>query len=442
MDPHTSLGRICINKNQNVTLNDMIESDAEWSGPDYLDTADSGKKKETKAYKFYRMENEEVCERYITSCFVEGLHAFDGMIDLEYEKNLLSNKFVVKLNLTYEVMKNGDKVEDQKLIVSLKGELYFINFIVNSKEDDVEPCMMTNWMPCLLALISIQYPTFCVQHGKGLRNKKKPTKTYKMTYDGERPSVTINHPKTQEELTREVLEEDLYERIMLLNEKRPIIETLKYGDKHKMLLDSVLLDKLKLDGKFELEEEIVGEQVIREYKDIKEKEDPGCFVLPIRLEEKFDFHALVDMVSNINMTPYGIYELLDREKVKPRIDKLRMLDHSNAETMGHLLNVLCQVEVTTVLANFMLLDVPGVQDVHIIVGRCFIVAKVRNIHEESDSDDEEEYSIKRDDFGRPFSGPHRPPYLDCKMIWIKLLPNKIILTYFETYVFGKSLCLS
>ncbi|GJX95965.1 MDIS1-interacting receptor like kinase 2-like protein [Tanacetum coccineum] len=289
-----------------------------------------------------------------------------------------------------------------------------------------------------------------------------------MTYDGERPSVTINHPKTQEELTREVLEEDLYERIMLLNEKRPIIETLKYGDKHKMLLDSVLLDKLKLDGKFELEEEIVGEQVIREYKAIKEKEDPGCFVLPIRLEEKFDFHALVDMVSNINMTPYGIYELLDREKVKPRIDKLRMLDHSNAETMGHLLNVLCQVEVTTVLANFMLLDVPVVRDVHIIVGRCFMytcgaiintlkgkmttfdgfvhqqfrVAKVRNMHEESDSDDEEEYFIKRDDFGRPFYGPHRPPYLDCKMLWIELLPNKIILTHFETYVFGRSVCLS
>ncbi|GJX95966.1 hypothetical protein Tco_0351764 [Tanacetum coccineum] len=142
MDPHTSLGRMCINKSQNVTVNDMIESDAEWSGPDYFDTADSGKKKETKAYKFYRMENEEVCERYITSCFVEGLDAFDGMTDLEYEKNLLSNKFVVKLNLTYEVMKNGDKVVDRKLIVSLKGELYFIDFIVNSKEDDVEPCVI------------------------------------------------------------------------------------------------------------------------------------------------------------------------------------------------------------------------------------------------------------------------------------------------------------
>ncbi|GKE92937.1 hypothetical protein Tco_1574032, partial [Tanacetum coccineum] len=118
MDPHTSLGRMSINENQNVTLNDMIESEGEWSGSDYLDTTDNGKKKETKAYTFYRMESEE------------------------YEKNLLSNEFLVKLGLTYEVMKNEDKVVDRKLLVSLKGKLYFIDFIVIPKEDDVEPCVI------------------------------------------------------------------------------------------------------------------------------------------------------------------------------------------------------------------------------------------------------------------------------------------------------------
>ncbi|GKD85840.1 hypothetical protein Tco_1356994, partial [Tanacetum coccineum] len=177
--------------------------------------------------------------------------------------------------------------------------------------------------------------------------------------------------------------------IMLLNERRLIIETLKYSDEHKKLLDGVLFDKLKLDAEFELEEEIIGEQLIKEYKAIKEKEDPGAFVLPICLEGK--------------------------EKVKPISDKVRMLDHSDAETMGRLLDVLCQVGVTTILANFMLLDIPVDRDVPIIVGRSFLytcraimntikkkmttfdghvhqqfnMAKVRNVHEESDSDDEE-----------------------------------------------------
>ncbi|GJY99320.1 hypothetical protein Tco_0516750 [Tanacetum coccineum] len=226
--------------------------------------ADNGKKNETKAYTFYRMENEEVYER-----------------------------------LTYEVMMNGDKVMDRKLLILIKGELYFVDFIVNP-EDDVEPCVifgqsflklvksiidfgngiLTIWpeaitivsdddeLDALLASINIDellpnditnFPPFVCNIGKGLRNNKKPTKTYKMTYDGEGPSLTVNHPKTQEELTKEELEGDLYKRVMLLNEKRPIIETLKYCDKHKMLLDCVLLNKLKLDGELELEEEIVRE---------------------------------------------------------------------------------------------------------------------------------------------------------------------------------------
>ena len=70
------------------------------------------RKKEVKAYTFYRMESEEVCENYITPCYVEWLDAFDGVTDLEYDKNLISNEFVVKLGLKYKVMKNGDKVVD------------------------------------------------------------------------------------------------------------------------------------------------------------------------------------------------------------------------------------------------------------------------------------------------------------------------------------------
>ncbi|GKE18057.1 hypothetical protein Tco_1425634 [Tanacetum coccineum] len=69
----------------------------------------------------------------------EGLHAFNGITDLEYEKILILNEFVVKFSLTYEVKENGEKVVDKKLLVSLKGELYFVDFIVKTEEDDVEP---------------------------------------------------------------------------------------------------------------------------------------------------------------------------------------------------------------------------------------------------------------------------------------------------------------
>ncbi|GKD83618.1 hypothetical protein Tco_1350457, partial [Tanacetum coccineum] len=53
--------------------------------------------------------------------------------------------------------------------------------------------------------------------------------------------------------------------------------------------DSGLLDKLKLDGELEVEEEIVSEEFIKSYKAIKDKNDPEVFELPIHLEGKYDF---------------------------------------------------------------------------------------------------------------------------------------------------------
>ncbi|GKD93772.1 hypothetical protein Tco_1373609 [Tanacetum coccineum] len=80
-------------------------------------------------------------KRYIAPCFVSGLHAYDGKVNLEYEKNLISNEFVVKLCLEYEE-KDGEKVVNRELLVVLRGDIYFVKFIINPKEDDVEPSVI------------------------------------------------------------------------------------------------------------------------------------------------------------------------------------------------------------------------------------------------------------------------------------------------------------
>lgn len=200
------------------------------------------------------------------------------------------------------------------------------------------------------------------------------------------------------------------------------------------------MDRLKIDGEVEDEnEEEAAAQVVKEYKVLRELEDPGCFVLPIRLEGDLTYYALADTGSNINMMPYKIYEFLERGKVKPKIDKIRMLDMSQAETMGRLLDVLCHVSTHTILENFLLLDVPIDKEVPLVVGRSFIhtlgsvldtrkkrlttfdgvvhhhfeTAKVRRNKEcESDSEDEEEFLPKRDENGKPIYGPIRPKYYD------------------------------
>ncbi|GJU76331.1 replication protein A 70 kDa DNA-binding subunit B [Tanacetum coccineum] len=175
------------------------------------------------------------------------------------------------------------------------------------------------------------------------------------------------------------------------------------------------------------------------YKAIKENNDLGVFVLPIRIEAKFKFHDLADTGSNINVTPDRIYAKLGRDQVKPMTNKITMLDHFKAKPIGILKDMLCQVGVTIIILKFLILDIHVDRDVLIVVGRSFLctcgsilntikgttstldgvchqnfyVAQVRNNHGESDSDDEEEYYMKRDDYGKPFYGPNCAKYLSC-----------------------------
>ncbi|GKD26251.1 hypothetical protein Tco_1232465, partial [Tanacetum coccineum] len=111
--------------------------------PEFQDTANSGQKKETHAMVFYQMETEEVSDRFVAPCFVNGLEAYDGEINLEVEENMISNEYAVKLCLEHEV-KKGNKVIKNELIVALRGEIYFVKFIINPEEDDVKPGVIFN----------------------------------------------------------------------------------------------------------------------------------------------------------------------------------------------------------------------------------------------------------------------------------------------------------
>ncbi|GKB45893.1 retrotransposon ORF1 [Tanacetum coccineum] len=232
-----------------------------------------------------------------------------------------------------------------------------------------------------------------------------------MTYSDEGPSLTVKKPLTQEEMSCEAIEKDIYKRILILQEPKPIIETLKFSDQHKKLLDSVSLDKLKLDGEVEIDEKEATKEVIRGYKTLREKNEPGVFVLPIHIETKFDTHALADTGSNINVIPYRIYAKLGREEVKLVSKNITMLHHSKAESMGILKDVLSQVGVTIILAKLLILDIMVDKDVPIVVGRSFLYT-LRNNHEESE-EDEEEYIKKRDQNGKPIYGSKFAKYLNC-----------------------------
>nr|GEW69573.1 hypothetical protein [Tanacetum cinerariifolium] len=308
------------------------------------------------------MDIEEVSDRFVAHCFINGLEAYDGEINLGVEENMISNKYAVKLCLEHE-------------------------FIINPEEDDVEPGVILgrSFLCMTKAIIDFEartdhllnfnlddvrllgeeeLPPFVCKMGKSSRNKKRAMENLNFFYQNIGTSSSAGE------------------------EERPIIETMAYHDKYKKILDEIWKDEVKLDGK-----------IIKEEK-----------------------------------------EALGREEMK-KVDRgLTMINHTQAEAMGILKNVLCQVGFTTLIAKFLILDIPIDYDSPIVVGRGFLrmIGGIVNTPErlfltfdefchhtfraarsdamrnaKSDSDDEEEYHIKKNKFGALIYGPKSASYLNC-----------------------------
>ncbi|GKE16550.1 hypothetical protein Tco_1424127, partial [Tanacetum coccineum] len=138
MDPSSSVGKTFLGEIFIKISSDKGEGHGDWNSLEYLDITNSGGKKETKAMVFHKMDTEEINDRSVAPCFVNGLEAYDGEINIGIEENMILNEYAVKLCLDHEV-KSGDKVVKKELIVALRGEIYFVKFIINLEEDDVEP---------------------------------------------------------------------------------------------------------------------------------------------------------------------------------------------------------------------------------------------------------------------------------------------------------------
>ncbi|GJU34690.1 hypothetical protein Tco_1183044 [Tanacetum coccineum] len=96
-------------------------------------------------------------------------------------------------------------------------------------------------------------------------------------------------------------------KFALLEEERPIIETMAYHDKYKKILDEVWKDKVELDGKIVKEEEEAVKRIKGEA--LKEKDDPEPFILSL----------------NIGRTGREDMKMVDRG--------ITMINHTQAEAM-------------------------------------------------------------------------------------------------------------
>nr|GEZ70623.1 DNA-directed DNA polymerase [Tanacetum cinerariifolium] len=369
----------------------------------------------------------------------------------------------------YEV-KKGNKVVKKELIVALKGELYFVKFIINPEDYDVEPEVilgrsfmrlakrivdfgngvitvylelypfeedfkkeekcLDDWDRLLdfnfddIPKFGEELPLLVCKMGKSNRNKKSAMENLSSFFQDIRPSLSAGGHLTQEEATKEAL--------------------------------AIWKDKVELDGKIIKYDEEAVKRIKGEA--LKEKDDPGAFIFPIRLEVNVNENVLADTGSDINTMPYRIYETLGKEEMK-KVDRgIMMINHTHAEAIGILTNILCQVGVTIIIAKFIILDIPIDRDAPIVVGQGFLytIGSILNTSKklfstfngichqtfragrfdllrttENDSDDEEEYQIKRNKFGASIYGPKPAPYLNCNDPTDRSLALKVVTNTFR-----------
>nr|GEW15520.1 uncharacterized mitochondrial protein AtMg00810-like [Tanacetum cinerariifolium] len=251
------------------------------------------------------------------------LEAYDGEINLGVEENMISNEYAVKLCLEHEV-KRENKIVKKEFIVTLRSEIDFVKFIINPEEYDVEPGVI--FRRSFLR--------------KTNRNKKRVMENLNLFYQDIGTSSSTGRHLTQEEAAKEALALRISQKFALLEEVRPVLETMAYHDKYKKVLDEIWKDKVELDGMIVKQKEEAIKKVKGEA--LKEKDDPRAFIFPIRLEGQVNKNALVDTGLDINTMPYRIYEQLRREEMK-KVDKgITMINHTQVEAIGILTNVLFQ----------------------------------------------------------------------------------------------------
>nr|GEU97187.1 hypothetical protein [Tanacetum cinerariifolium] len=361
MDRNSSLEKNCLGEEVVVILSDEVEGSGDWNFSKFQETANSGKKKETKAMVFLPNGNRKI-----------------------------------KFCLEHKV-KRGNKAVKKELIVALRGEIYFVKFIINPEEYDVEPGVIfdRSFLRMTKEIIDFGvgtitiYPDidplledteeeekrnddwdrlldfniddvpllgeegllpFVCRMGKSSRNKKRAMENLNFFYQDVGTSSSVGGHLTQEKVAKEAIATRMSRKFTLLEEERPIIETMAYQDKYKKILDEVWKDKVELDGKIIKEEEEAVKRIKGEA--LKGKDDPGSFIFPIRLEGHVNENALADT---------GLFSTFDG---------------------------FCHQTFRAARSDIM-----------------------RNA--ESDSDDEEDYQIKRNKFGAPIYGPKPAPYLNC-----------------------------
>nr|GEU62450.1 hypothetical protein [Tanacetum cinerariifolium] len=241
MDPNSSLEKIYLGDDVVVISSYKVEGSGDWNSPEYQDTAISKGKKVVNTLSFYRIEMDEISERYISPCFINGSEAYDGEVNLEFDENLISNEYAVKLCLDYEFIINPEKDDYEPGVILGRSFLRLAHGVFDFGngviiiypelypfEDDFEKTGKSSddWDQLLhfnfddVPKFGEELPPFISKIGKRNSNKKRTMENLNLIYQDIKPSSSDGGHLTQEEAEKEALAVWISQKFALLEEER------------------------------------------------------------------------------------------------------------------------------------------------------------------------------------------------------------------------------
>nr|GEX59081.1 hypothetical protein [Tanacetum cinerariifolium] len=168
-----------------------------------------------KALIFHKMDTEEISNRYVAPCFVNGLEAYDGKINLRMKENMILNEFAMKLCLEHEVNVDTNWLKGIDHCIKKRNLFCEVHNQSQRRRYDLD-------FGDILDIEGIKVPPFVCKMGK---NNRKQLEKYQLIYSDMGPSLSTGKLLTQEEAKREAPAVDICRRYSLLEEERPLIET-------------------------------------------------------------------------------------------------------------------------------------------------------------------------------------------------------------------------
>ncbi|GJX49143.1 hypothetical protein Tco_0275988 [Tanacetum coccineum] len=195
------IGRLCLGENNQGSVAKGIGDKEQWEGPEFQDTTSSAQEREAKIFTFYRMEEDGEC--YFTPFYVGGLHTYDGEINLKSFMRLAEGVANFRNGVITIHPEPDPFLDDSKETKKFKDDW---DHLLNIDFGYVQEINNTGMSPFALAI-------------------------------------------------------DICKRFSLLEEERPVIDTMAYSDKYTKILDGIVMDKFKLDGEIKKGEEEAIKQV-------------------------------------------------------------------------------------------------------------------------------------------------------------------------------------